>query len=160
MANAWILHEGKLKEVDLFDSSNVPALSMETDNINPESEFVELPEAPALYIGKESFKKSLRDENVHGDIYCFTSGYYLLEASKLMIMTDYVNFSGNSSHPPIDFYYGYKSALNILVLSKFGKVSIIIVVGRSFIDIDDIYCFGTGLPILMSKDVYEFCYFK
>ena len=33
----------------------------------------------------------------------------------------------------------------------------VVKVGTLFIDTGDIYCFGTGLPILMSKDVYKYC---
>ena len=34
------------------------------------------------------------------------------------------------------------------------------VVGTLFFDIGDIYCFGTGLLILMAKDVYQYRHFK
>ena len=29
-----------------------------------------------------------------------------------------------------------------------------------FINIADIYCFGTGLPISLSKDIYQCCHIK
>ena len=35
-----------------------------------------------------------------------------------------------------------------------------IVVGKLFIDIADIYCFGTGLPISRSKHVFQYHHFK
>ena len=34
------------------------------------------------------------------------------------------------------------------------------VVGTLFIDIGNIYCFVTGLPILMPKDIYQYHHFK
>ena len=34
------------------------------------------------------------------------------------------------------------------------------VVGTLFIDIDDTFCLGTGLPILVSKDVYQYHHFN
>ena len=34
------------------------------------------------------------------------------------------------------------------------------VVGKSFINIADIYCFGTGLPIYRSKHVFHYRHFK
>ena len=33
-------------------------------------------------------------------------------------------------------------------------------VGKLFIDIADIYCFGTGLPISRSKHVFQYRHFK
>ena len=35
-----------------------------------------------------------------------------------------------------------------------------LVVGKLFIDIADIYCFGTGLPISESKHVFQYRHFK
>ena len=32
--------------------------------------------------------------------------------------------------------------------------------GKSFIDIADFYCFGTGLPISRSKHVFQYRHFK
>ena len=36
----------------------------------------------------------------------------------------------------------------------------LILVGKSFIDMADIYCFGTGLPILRSKHVFQYHHLK
>ena len=47
-----------------------------------------------------------------------------------------------------------------VLLGNDENIGYVIVVDASFIDIDDIYCFGTGLPISMSKDVYQYRYFK
>ena len=33
-------------------------------------------------------------------------------------------------------------------------------VGTLFMNISDVYCFGTGLLILMSKDTYQYRHFK
>ena len=33
-------------------------------------------------------------------------------------------------------------------------------VGKFFIDIADIYCFGTGLPISRSNHIFQYCHFK
>ena len=33
------------------------------------------------------------------------------------------------------------------------------VVGTLFINIGDIYCFETGLPIMLPKDIYQYCHF-
>ena len=52
VAKAWVLRDGQMSEVDLFDSGNVPALAMETDWTNSQTDYYDLPEAPALYIGK------------------------------------------------------------------------------------------------------------
>ena len=35
-----------------------------------------------------------------------------------------------------------------------------LLVGKLFIDIADIYCFGTGLPISRSKHVFQYRHFK
>ena len=32
--------------------------------------------------------------------------------------------------------------------------------GILFINIDNVYCFGTGLPISMCKDIYQYRHFK
>ena len=40
------------------------------------------------------------------------------------------------------------------------KIYTYLLVGKLFIDIADIYCFGTGLPISRSKHVFQYRHFK
>ena len=42
----------------------------------------------------------------------------------------------------------------------FNTFGILELVGKLFIDIADIYCFGTGLPISRSKHVFQYRHFK
>ena len=49
---------------------------------------------------------------------------------------------------------------NVKIIQQLVQVYVYILVGILFIYIGDIYCFGTGLPISMAKDIYEYSHFK
>ena len=56
---------------------------------------------------------------------------------------------------PDDYFY-LNGELNLKGLNCNIKTCL----GKLFIDIADIYCFGTGLPISRSKHVFQYRHFK
>ena len=63
----------------------------------------------------------------------------------------YLNQSQNSGLVGIFCSYGWRGK---------QRWNAIPLVGKSFIDVADIYCFGTGLPISRSKDTFQYRHFK
>ena len=45
-------------------------------------------------------------------------------------------------------------------MSLFSQRISLTLVGKLFIDIADIYCFGTGVPISRSKHIFQYRHFK
>ena len=78
-----------------------------------------------------------------------------------VMQVNHFGFLGSFDFQPVVIPALKPSLDYALVPDKFlCPVRALRVVGKLFIDIADIYCFGTGLPISRSKHVFQYRHFK